>query len=211
MSHLLIPPPPLQGSSIGRAAKSEEVARGASRCVFKDLDIAKSTTRLSLGPERSAAFLSQLSRDAAFLESMQIMDYSLLIGISHLGSEEPETLPSQEGDLLPPRPASVSVPANPLFFAPIQPALDPDTGAALAPSPNDNPDAGGGIPGADTEGKFTGDVYYLGIIDILQQYTLLKHGETAAKSLVFKPAQISAVSPPFYAKRFVDFIASITK
>jgi 1-phosphatidylinositol-4-phosphate 5-kinase len=71
----------LKGSTIGRAAKPEEKARGPGKVVLKDLDLMEDGVKLSLGPRRRAAFLEQLRLDAAWLAAQQIMDYSLLLGI----------------------------------------------------------------------------------------------------------------------------------
>ena len=73
----------LKGSTVGRAASEEERRRGPAAAVFKDLDLISSGTRIQLGPGRREAFLAQVSADAAFLASMQIMDYSLLLGVHH--------------------------------------------------------------------------------------------------------------------------------
>ena len=50
---------------------------------------------------------------------------------------------------------------------------------------------------------------YFGIIDILQDYDIIKKLEHAYKSLQVDPASISAVDPKLYSKRFRDFIGRI--
>lgn len=67
----------------------------------------------------------------------------------------------------------------------------------------------GGVQGMDAEGRATDEVYFLGIIDVLQQYDLRKVGETVLKSLLHPAAAagISAVPPAAYAARFVNFLA----
>ncbi len=80
------------------------------------------------------------------------------------------------------------------------------TGAVLPPEP----ELGGAVMGAAPDGTFNGELYYFGIIDILQLYTLRKRGETVLKSIIHPPDDISSVSPAFYAKRFVEFIANHT-
>ena len=83
---------------------------------------------------------------------------------------------------------------------------DDVTGAVLPPEP----ELGGAVMGAAPDGTFNGELYYFGIIDILQLYTLRKRGETVFKSIIHPPDDISSVSPAFYAKRFVEFIANHT-
>lgn len=67
---------------------------------------------------------------------------------------------------------------------------------------------GKGISGRDRFGKETDEIYYMGIIDILQQYDLRKLGETIFKSITMrsKASGISAVPPSRYASRFVEFL-----
>jgi hypothetical protein len=62
------------------------------------------------------------------------------------------------------------------------------------------------VPGMERDGSVAEEVYYLGIIDILQQYNLRKVGESWMKSLRYKRADISAVDPALYAQRFVAFL-----
>ena len=47
---------------------------------MKDLDIIKDDRKLHLGTKKTA-FMAQLRRDAMFLAQLNIMDYSLLVGI----------------------------------------------------------------------------------------------------------------------------------
>mmetsp|Transcript_2622 Transcript_2622/g.5091 ORF Transcript_2622/g.5091 Transcript_2622/m.5091 type:complete len:593 (-) Transcript_2622:184-1962(-) len=63
----------LKGSTLGRLAKTNEP-------VWKDLDLIRNKQMFKLGPLREK-FLEQVKSDAEFLERLQIMDYSLLVGI----------------------------------------------------------------------------------------------------------------------------------
>ena len=54
------------------------------------------------------------------------------------------------------------------------------------------------------------EVYYMGIIDILQQYDLRKRGENALRRVYQPVGGISAVSPVDYARRFVEYMAAHT-
>jgi hypothetical protein len=67
----------LKGSRIGRSATPAEKAGGG---VLKDNDIVENNVKMHLGPKREA-FLKQLERDSMFLASLNIMDYSLLLGV----------------------------------------------------------------------------------------------------------------------------------
>ncbi|KAF1327280.1 Phosphatidylinositol-4-phosphate-5-kinase, partial [Globisporangium splendens] len=64
----------------------------------------------------------------------------------------------------------------------------------------------GGIYGRDRFGRKNGFVYFLGVIDILQQYNSRKIAETFFKGLRHNRKQISAVNPNFYGDRFIEFM-----
>ncbi|KAK1930246.1 Phosphatidylinositol 4-phosphate 5-kinase its3 [Phytophthora citrophthora] len=64
----------------------------------------------------------------------------------------------------------------------------------------------GGIYGRDRHGGKNGFVYFLGIIDILQQYNTRKIAETFIKGFRHNRKQISSVNPDFYGDRFIEFM-----
>ncbi|UIZ23834.1 hypothetical protein KXD40_009499 [Peronospora effusa] len=64
----------------------------------------------------------------------------------------------------------------------------------------------GGICGRDQHGRKNGFVYFLGIIDILQQYNTRKIAETFFKGLRHNRKHISAVEPEFYGDRFIEYM-----
>jgi hypothetical protein len=79
----------LKGSSVGRFAKTKEKEQATP--VLKDLDFDGGTNihgqelkpiTLKLG-SRKQAFIDQLTSDAKFLETLNVMDYSLLVGIHY--------------------------------------------------------------------------------------------------------------------------------
>jgi len=53
----------------------------------------------------------------------------------------------------------------------------------------------------------TGDIYFIGIIDILQRYTAGKKIETALKSISFRGEGISCVEPWTYGQRFLSYLS----
>jgi len=65
----------LKGSLVGREATVMEKQKGG---VLKDMDLVKDNQKLHLGKKRET-FLAQLEKDAQFLASLNIMDYSLLV------------------------------------------------------------------------------------------------------------------------------------
>ncbi|CAG9322188.1 unnamed protein product [Blepharisma stoltei] len=79
----------LKGSTYGRETNPEEdytVAR-------KDLDFTRSQMKIKLGSMMREEFLRQVTLDCEFFEHMEIIDYSLLVGIHHLRDE---TIPRTE-------------------------------------------------------------------------------------------------------------------
>ncbi len=64
----------------------------------------------------------------------------------------------------------------------------------------------GGMHGVNEEGDWNGEIYFCGIIDILQQYNTKKSLESFFKGLVNDRNEISAVHPEAYATRFCNFI-----
>ncbi len=69
----------LKGSEIGRSAKP-------GQDVLKDNDLRKNlkSDAFSFSPELRERFRAQIESDCNFLRKMQIMDYSMLIGVHHI-------------------------------------------------------------------------------------------------------------------------------
>ena len=86
----------LKGSLVGRSASQKDRDNGG---VLKDNDLIDDGVKLELGSKRKA-IIDQLEKDANFLADMNIMDYSVLLGIHdrktrHSGEVEPSQLPSR--------------------------------------------------------------------------------------------------------------------
>jgi 1-phosphatidylinositol-4-phosphate 5-kinase len=73
----------LKGSTVGRELPEEKAAANP-RAVLKDLNWIKYNKQLELGPEKRALLTEQLRRDAELLRSINVMDYSLLVGIHNM-------------------------------------------------------------------------------------------------------------------------------
>merc|ERR1712146_39791 len=71
--------------------------------------------------------------------------------------------------------------------------------------------ADNGISSRDEDGEKLDEIYYVGIIDILQQFTIKKGLENFFKGFKYRRTEISATSPYFYSSRFVRFISKFTK
>lgn len=79
----------LKGSLVGREATQKERESGG---VLKDNDLIKDKKKLQLGSKK-AAFIEQITKDAMFLAKLNIMDYSLLVGIHNRRAEESMSVP----------------------------------------------------------------------------------------------------------------------
>lgn len=79
----------LKGSTIGRDYKEEDLEKNP-RATLKDLNWLRRQRNLELGIQKKKLFLEQLQKDVVLLKRLQIMDYSLLVGIHDLsrGNEE---------------------------------------------------------------------------------------------------------------------------
>ncbi|KAF2070821.1 hypothetical protein CYY_007868 [Polysphondylium violaceum] len=69
----------LKGSTVGRELTPEELKK--KNPTFKDLDFRRLGMKIFLGPDRKKLFMHQISEDCKFLVKLNIMDYSLLVGL----------------------------------------------------------------------------------------------------------------------------------
>lgn len=67
-------------------------------------------------------------------------------------------------------------------------------------------DCAGGFKSSFISGENRGEVYYMGIIDILTPYSIWKKIEHVFKSIRYSRLEISTVDPVQYAKRFLSFV-----
>jgi hypothetical protein len=207
----------LKGSWIDRHA----AARGGGRGARLDSDWPP-YRRLNVSQEAAEALLGQVCSDALFLSSCNVMDYSLLLGIHHVTEHR---LLREHGGLT--RVASL--------------ASTPKGGAIRADDEDADEDGGGaggsgGGRGGDRGGNGGGNgggghhelmegprsysavvlegpgLYRLGVIDLLQEWSLKKRLERWAK-IVFKGRcarhardGMTAIEPQQYSWRFVEQI-----
>jgi hypothetical protein len=143
--------------------------------VLKDLDFAR---ELRLSESARQTLVAQLSADSAFLKSMGIMDYSLLIGVHscRFGGKAAAPTSREEGG-----------------------NGGDGAGWHLAP-----------LVGEAAESGDATEVYFVGIIDILQEWDWEKKIERAGKVLIGKSSRgISAVAPHWYCRRFQARVAQL--
>ncbi|CAL2029112.1 unnamed protein product [Caenorhabditis brenneri] len=188
----------LKGSTYKRMANKAE--RSKAHPTLKDLDFLENhKDGIFIDPVALDTLMRSISRDCLVMESFKIMDYSLLVGIHNveLGIKERA---EKNGEALPAPVPSTSTE---------QMAADRENHKVLQEkfSVWDNADgdvAHGGVPARNSNGDRL--VLYLGIIDILQNYRLLKKMEHTWKSILHDGDTISVHNPNFYASRFLSFM-----
>ncbi|KAF9899936.1 Phosphatidylinositol-4-phosphate 5-kinase [Linnemannia zychae] len=217
----------LKGSTLGRAISDEELANNP-RATQKDLNWVNRNRKLELGPEKRHLFVEQIKRDVELLSRLNIMDYSLLIGIHDIerGNKDnirDNTLKVFHPDTSKPlkretaRKDKRESKVNALRMA--VKVSDPQ---ALGPStlPSDSFSErrhfifyadDGGLLSTNEQNEQGEDLYYLGIIDILTPYNYVKKIEHYWKSLSQDKHAISAVNPREYASRFLSFMIHAIK
>ena len=198
----------LKGSTVGRIYP-EERARENPRAVLKDLNWIDRGKVLELGPEKRALLIEQLRRDAELLKDLQVMDYSLLVGIHNMqrGNRDnvrrntlrvfspPEVhvpLQSHAHGALHRRRAATGTVEQPHVVrrAVHRKANLQRVGEGVLPE-EDTGDRQqflffkdeGGLRATDEQNEPLDTVYYLGIIDILTPYSIVKKIEHLWKGM----------------------------
>ncbi|XP_040911143.1 phosphatidylinositol 4-phosphate 5-kinase type-1 gamma-like [Toxotes jaculatrix] len=190
----------LKGSTYKRRASKKE--REKSKPTFKDLDFLSDVPEgLTLDQDTYNALVKTLQRDCLVLESFKIMDYSLLLGVHNKTQAEKENQsqgsPAGGGDEK--RPAAQRA----LYST----AMESIQGGSTCRDTLDHDDTMGGIPAVGGKGERL--LLFIGIIDILQSYRLIKKLEHSWKSLIHDGDTVSVHRPGFYAERFYKFCSTI--
>ncbi|KAI0114246.1 SAICAR synthase-like protein [Hypoxylon sp. NC0597] len=228
----------LKGSTVGRDYREEDLEKNP-RATLKDLNWLRRKRHLELGLQKKQLFLQQLERDVRLLQKLQIMDYSLLIGIHDLRKGNEENLRDKTLQVF-----------NPGGDSPSDEGFDPSSILMRTPSKLENArkarelrqmikaerpvpvgQTSSKMPEELAEGHSRGglfysddgglrathedntpgeEVYYLGVIDCLTHYGVIKKIEHFWKGLSHDRSQISALPPDEYGDRFIKFMSGIT-
>lgn len=189
----------LKGSTYKRRASKKE--REKARPTFKDLDFMQDIQDgLMLDMDTYNALVKTLQRDCLVLESFKIMDYSLLLGVHNMDQSERERqMEGSQGENDEKRPVAQQ---KALYST----AMESIQGGAACGGSIDTDDTMGGIPAVNGRGERL--LLFIGIIDILQSYRLIKKLEHTWKALVHDGDTVSVHRPGFYADRFLKFMSS---
>jgi 1-phosphatidylinositol-4-phosphate 5-kinase len=182
-----------------------QVGRHEPNVVLKDNDL---TARVRLDPKVAEDLYDQLVKDANFLSRLGIMDYSLLLGVHNV---EYMVNPDLEEDMDGPVPPLSDVHGKRQTSTPTDLIHRSGKGRVSNPTGNASsqikqrtglPRLGTGTRRANT--VVGPSIYYFGLIDILQQWTMDKKLERFAKTKVLGKDKdgLSALPPTAYCDRF---------
>lgn len=200
----------LKGSTVDRQASDKERAKDLP--TFKDNDFVNDGISLPLEPDQRIKLINTLEADTGFLANLNLMDYSLLVGIHDCDRPDPQVndpFDSEENGV-----------------DDEDPEENVNSGAAAAPTPPDSPmgnyerqmSADEFDPKLEAFAVKCGDqcgkqeIYFMALIDILTHYGVKKRTAQAAKTVKHgSGAEISTVKPDQYARRFMEFIDKVIK
>ncbi|XP_061298862.1 putative PIP5K1A and PSMD4-like protein isoform X4 [Pezoporus flaviventris] len=188
----------LKGSTYKRRASQKE--REKVFPTYKDLDFMQDIPDgLFLDCDMYNALCKTLQRDCLVLQSFKIMDYSLLVAIHNMDLAQREHALADgtlQADMR--RPAAQKA----LYST----AMESIQGEARRGGTIETDDQMGGIPARNAKGERL--LLYIGIIDVLQSYRLVKKLEHSWKALVHDGDTVSVHRPSFYAERFQRFMCN---
>lgn len=222
----------IKGSWVARSTE----LRFNSKKLMKDNDFHR---QLIMRPKMKDMFLRQIDSDTKFLRDLNIMDYSLLLGIYYMKINiksltqrnekrhmklKPEQLHKEPSnisqyrdgpdDFIPETKTEILKPGGPSLI--ISDTLRSTDDFSPPPEQGKTPRTTntmfkyrGGIESAVIEGP---GIYYVGIIDILQEWNLSKKVERFFKTyfMNLEAAGISAIEPSNYQTRFMEKMVEIT-
>ncbi|XP_074542822.1 phosphatidylinositol 4-phosphate 5-kinase type-1 alpha-like isoform X6 [Halichoeres trimaculatus] len=189
----------LKGSTYKRRASAKEREKAVP--TYKDLDFMQDMQDgLLMEGDKYSAVCKTIQRDCLLLQSFKIMDYSLLLGIHNVDQACQEQV-SKEAV------AAAADQRKPqgqksLYSTAIE-AIQAEAGSMGS---SETEDQTGGIPARNAKGERL--LVYIGIIDILQSYRLVKRLEHSWKALVHDGDTVSVHRPSFYAERFLKFMCN---
>ncbi|KAJ2178102.1 Phosphatidylinositol-4-phosphate 5-kinase [Coemansia sp. RSA 518] len=211
----------LKGSLQGRELSAELACK--PRACMKDKNWVKMRQHLHLGPTKRHEFVKQLIKDVTLLIRLNIMDYSLLIGVHDLNKGNAAKLRDTTLAMFDPRTTDIqqlnrltrahTIRKKVVHTDPV--ALDALPQGTLPPLPESMFQElrysmfyreDGGILSSDQNDNPAQLIYYLGVIDILTPYNMFKRTEHVVKSMVHDGSQISAINPRKYGLRFLHFM-----
>ncbi|KAF7727739.1 Phosphatidylinositol-4-phosphate 5-kinase [Apophysomyces ossiformis] len=204
----------LKGSTFGRLTPEEKLIKNP-HLVMKDRNWVDRNMKLQLGPDKRELLLTQLHRDVELLKKLNIMDYSLLVGIHDLNRGNEEGRRDQKLQMIhsPAMDAVSGKKADVVRKALQRPSIVQLDAAGLPASPSEEYVTHcmfyaeeGGLRSSNEDNVGTDMLYFVGVIDVLTPYNFWKKMEHFWKSIAYNKHTISAVSPVEYGDRFMQFM-----
>lgn len=198
----------LKGSTVDRQASDKEKSKDLP--TYKDNDFIKDEATIYLGKDAKEKYMLTITKDAEFLASLHLMDYSLIVGIHDCDRADMESAEMNQ------RVKETEEDSNEE-----ENGVDEDiNGLGGVPTPPDSPQpihqpfTGEIDPNIERYGIRCSEdcprreIYFLAMIDILTRYGVKKRTAQAAKTMKHGTnADISTVKPEQYARRFLDFLS----
>lgn len=226
----------LKGSTFKRKASKAERAKETP--TLKDLDFLNDHPEgLFLELDTYNAAMRTIQRDCRVLQSFKIMDYSLLVAIHKVEeavhprvkrsysepSADNPSKPDSPSGVISPSPDSTQTPSNGQYLTVGGSADDGRTHLkrarslkaregfssaweAITVGDETEERPVGGIPARNAKGERL--LLFLGVIDILQSYRIVKKIEHGWKSIVHDGDTVSVHRPSFYCTRFQEFMSN---
>ena len=223
----------LKGSTIGREYDESKLTHNP-RATLKDLNWLHRDQRLEFGPAKKNVFMTQLKRDVALLQKLKIMDYSLLVGIHDVQRGNDDNLRDKTLQVFQPGADKSEENRQSTILArtpskleharrvrelrevvkkqrpiPMESATDimPDEANRKGFFYKDD----GGFRATNEDDTLGPKIYYLGIIDCLTRYNMVKKAEHFYKAWGGHEPEISPIPPVRYGERFIKFISGQSK
>lgn len=224
----------LKGSTVDREASDKEKEKELP--TLKDNDFVKDGTKVVIGDEAKERLMETLTADVEFLMKLQMMDYSLLLGVHDCVQAEQENLERRER----PEQTDLATVAEDSYNEDDEDSCGSTVGVGgatpVGPTPPDSPQlnrekvcssrpqsypyqyTGKIVPELDIyaipckEGDDSKrEIYFLALIDILTHYGVKKQAAKAAKTVKYGSHVdgISTVEPDQYGRRFLEFMAKV--
>ena len=205
----------LKGSRVDREASNKEKEKSVP--TLKDNDFIADGIKISIGEDGKEALMETLSADVEFLSKLNIIGYSLLVGIHDMDRAMEDALEQAEEEeddeeydsagsggmaLTPPESPNTGRKTSSLLVS-SQSRIDPNLDIYAIPSRGATGASGGGGP---VQGPR--HIYFLSIMDVLTHWGLKKAAAKAAKTVKYgsEVDGISTAEPEQYSKRFLAFI-----
>ncbi|EGV64565.1 SAICAR synthase-like protein [Yamadazyma tenuis ATCC 10573] len=196
----------LKGSTWGRYTKAED----AETKPLKDLNWLENHEAIKFGPHKRKVFMDQLQKDVELLKRINVMDYSLLMGIHNTKNKTSGSITKTKLSIFDPKSHDMHdvIKTNPRYIEPTDLPTDVYPGRSKFIFYGHD----GGIRSTNVNNEPESDIYYLGVIDFLTSYSLKKRLETFWRSLSHTRETVSSLPASEYGDRFLKFIKDgITK